>query len=75
MAYTEHHAAWHGNAYSSQNKDIPNSYLLASPQKLPGKKPTSARNDLGLYSMISCPPVLDKDYLDNSLTCPEFKQV
>lgn len=42
-----------GNAHSSQNKDMPNSYLQASPYKLPEKKPTSARNDLGLYSVDS----------------------
>lgn len=63
------------NTHHSQNKDMPNSYILASPQKLPGKKPTSARHDLGLYSVASYPPVVDKDYLDNSLICPVCQQV
>lgn len=39
------------------------------------KKPTSATNDLGLYRADSCPPVVDKDYLDNSVICPGCQQV
>lgn len=81
MAYREHHAAWHTLAlcqweclqFSKQGhaKQLPPAFSIETARK----KPTSARNDLGLYSVDSCPPVLDKDYLDNSLTCPECTQV
>lgn len=65
---TEHNAAWYTVVFYQWEcpwfpKNMPNGYLLVSPYELSGKKPSTARNDLGLYSVDSCLPALNKDNL------------